>query len=169
MQVLLYPNKLLLQEAQEIGEVDEAVRQLGREMLDTMYAHHGVGLAGPQVGVLKRIVVVNLSGEKDSGEEFVLVNPVIVKRSDELVTRSEGCLSFPGINGPVSRWSRIWVSSLNLDGEEVQIEATGLLSIAFQHEIDHLNGILFVSKLPPASKTVIKSDLNRLKEKALSR
>jgi peptide deformylase len=170
MDILVYPNKVLLQEAEEVEEVTPELQQLARDMLEAMYLHKGIGLAAPQVGVAKRLVVLNLTSDPESGEELVIFNPVIVRRSDELVTREEGCLSFPGITGPVSRWSRVWISGLDIEGKPVEErEASGLLSIALQHEMDHLNGILFIDKIPPASKTLIKPELNKLKEKATAK
>jgi len=166
MEIVVYPNKVLLLEAEEIDDITPEIAQLSREMLECMYTGVGIGLAAPQVGVSKRLIVVNTAAEPGVGEELCLVNPEIVRRSDELVTRSEGCLSFPGITGPVSRWSKVWVRARDLNGEEKELEATGLLSIVLQHEIDHLNGILFITKLPLASRVLIKKDLAKLKEKA---
>lgn len=166
MEIVHYPAKVLLEDAEEIDDISPEIASMAEEMLDIMYRGGGIGLAAPQVGISKRLIVINTSAEPGKGEELVLVNPVLVRRSDELVTRSEGCLSFPGITGPVSRWSKVWVRARTLDGEEKEIEATGLLSIVLQHEIDHLNGILFITKLPPASRALIKKDLAKLREKA---
>jgi len=141
-----YPDEVLKQKAKKISIFDSSVRKLAQDMLDTMYDSDGVGLAAPQVGVSKRIMVVDVAGEDDPKKPIVFINPVILERHGELVGL-EGCLSFPGVYFEVKRAHRIIVKYQNLAGKEIKMEAQGdLLCRAIQHEIDHLDGELFFDK-----------------------
>jgi peptide deformylase len=136
------PNPLLRQKAKPVKKVTKRIKKLAQNMLETMYAADGVGLAGPQVGVGERIIVI------DVGEgPIVLINPEILSRTGE-ERDVEGCLSIPGRNGYVTRAARVKVAGLNLEGRKVELEGEGLLARAFQHEIDHLEGVLFIDYLP---------------------
>ncbi len=135
--VVTLPDEVLRQKAKPITNINAGVLRLLDNMKDTMYAFDGVGLAAPQIGVSKRIVVV------DTGEEYYeLINPEIIFREGEQ-TGSEGCLSVPGIAGIVKRAKKVIVKALDRNGQEINITANDLLARAFQHEIDHLDGILF--------------------------
>lgn len=138
-------DPLLRKKSREIEKIDDRVKELLDDMYDTLKdSQDGVGLAAPQVGVLKRAIVIDLSDEGGEGP-FKLVNPKIVKRKGEQVCR-EGCLSVPGILGDVIRPAEIIVEAINEKGEKVRIKAKDILAVVFCHEIDHLDGVLFVDK-----------------------
>lgn len=136
-------DQVLEKKCKEVKEVDDKLRELVEDMLDTMYEANGVGLAAPQVGILKRIVVIDVSEEGD--EPIILINPEIIATDGEQ-TGDEGCLSVPGKSGVVSRPNYVKVRAYNLDMEQFEMEGTELLARAFCHEIDHLDGILYVTK-----------------------
>lgn len=130
--------------------MDERIRELVRDMFETMYSASGVGLAAPQIGVGKRVIVVDVSPVETEIAPLALVNPVIVER-EGMVEGTEGCLSVPGIEGIVPRAESVLVRALDPQGQPVRIRAEGLLSRALQHEIDHLDGILFIDRIPAAA------------------
>ncbi|HYF09117.1 MAG TPA: peptide deformylase [Acetobacteraceae bacterium] len=153
--ILLVPDPRLRAKARPIGPGDaDAVRDLAPRMLDAMYKAPGIGLAAPQVGVGLRLVVVDLQKD-DKPEPIVLVNPEIVAASAELATREEGCLSLPGQYADVTRPARVKVRWRDLDGARREVEAEGLLSACLQHEIDHLDGVLFVDHLSALKRNMI--------------
>ena len=137
--------------------VDEDVRKLAADMLETMYDANGIGLAATQVDVHERLVVIDVSEDRDT--PIVLINPEIVWASDEKVLNEEGCLSVPGIYDGVERSTAVRVTALDLDGEPRTIEAEGLLAVCIQHELDHLLGKVFVEYLSPLKRNRIKSKL----------
>jgi len=137
-QIVKLGEDILRQKAQEVKKITPNIHKVLDNMAETMYEANGVGLAAPQVGISKRLVVV------DIGEGLIeLINPVIVKKNGEEID-NEGCLSVPNVVGEVKRAKSVVIQALNRDGEKVEYEAEGLLARAFQHEIDHLEGILFV-------------------------
>jgi peptide deformylase len=145
LKILHFPNKVLKQKALKITRIDKTVRELADKMLGLMKAASGVGLAANQVGKLKRIVVIgNLPDFLD--EPLILINPEI-KKSEGWTTQEEGCLSFPGVSASVRRRTKIYAVFWNLNEEKMRIEAQGLLARAIQHELDHLDGILFPDHL----------------------
>ncbi|MHC4777809.1 MAG: peptide deformylase [Planctomycetota bacterium] len=166
MDVKKYPNDCLLEVASEITEIDEEVKSLAAAMFEAMYESRGIGLAAPQVGVSRRLIVLNVAANPEEGTEFALVNPEVTECDEEMVVADEGCLSLPGVTAPVPRWRRLKVRALDLDGREIVVEGDGLLSRALQHEMDHLEGILFITKVSPVDKVAIKPKLRELKEKA---
>lgn len=133
------PDPVLREVAKEVSKFNTNLKKLLKDMAETMYDAEGVGLAAPQVGISKRVIVVDVRDENGLVE---MVNPVIVEQSGEQIG-PEGCLSIPNLNGEVQRADRIVVTGKNSDGEAITIEASGFFARAFQHEIDHLNGILF--------------------------
>lgn len=135
-------EECLRKKCKEIKEITPRIRTLAEDMLDTMYAANGVGLAGPQVGIVKRIVVIDVDGE----HPYVLINPRILETSGEQ-TGYEGCLSVPGKSGIVSRPNYVKVAALNLDGEEYILEGEELLARAILHECDHLDGVMYIDKV----------------------
>lgn len=146
LKIVLYPSDNLKQKAKKISRFDSATRKLAQDMLDTMYAHNGVGLAAPQVGVLKRIMIIDIAGEDEPRKPIVFINPEIIEASGEMVG-VEGCLSFPGVFFEVRRKARIVVKFHNLSGKEQKLVAQeNLLCRAIQHEMDHLEGELFIDK-----------------------
>jgi peptide deformylase len=146
LQLRYYPDEVLMQKAKKISRFDSSVRKLAQDMLDTMYENNGVGLAAPQVGISKRIIVIDVSGQEEPNRPIVFINPQITEMEGELVGL-EGCLSFPEVYFEVKRANRIVVRYQNLSGKEVKLEAEGdLLCRAIQHEVDHLEGEIFVDK-----------------------
>jgi peptide deformylase len=159
LQIVFYPSALLRKECKKITRVDGAVRKLAQDMLETMYAANGVGLAAPQVGQSRRLMVVDVSGEEESRKPFVFIDPEITEFSGE-ITELEGCLSFPGVYFEVKRHNKVKVKYKNLSGKQQKLTAEGdLLSRAIQHELDHLNGELFIDK--PANKIVADLEMTK--------
>ncbi len=145
-------DEILNKRAREIDVIDDKIKELAQDMMDTMHKWDGLGLAGPQVGVLKRIIVIDLYEENT---QFVLINPVIISSKGEQECE-EGCLSFPNKFGKVRRPKEIVVEALNLDGKKVRVEGKDLLAQCLAHEIDHLDGHLFIEKvLPGTLETVV--------------
>lgn len=142
--ILHYPDPRLRHRAEPVEIFDESLRRLAGDMAETMYAHRGVGLAAIQVGVRKRVVVVDTSPERDG--LMTLVNPRIVD-SEGLVEQEEGCLSVPDVYEPVMRPERIWVKACGVNGEDLELEAQGMLAVCIQHELEHLDGKLFIDRL----------------------
>lgn len=142
-----YPNPILRKKSKSVKKADEKIKKLIDNMIETLRAAPGVGLAAPQIGESLRLIVV------DIGEgAFALINPKIKKKNNVLQTYDEGCLCLPGIVGPVSRPSRITVEGLDRHGEKFTIEAEGFLSTVLQHEIDHLDGIVFLDRVKDKSQ-----------------
>ncbi len=146
LQLRYYPDQVLKEPAKKVVRFDSSTRKLAQDMLDTMYEYDGVGLAAPQVGVSKRMMVIDVTGSDEPKKPIVFVNPVIIEKEGELIGL-EGCLSFPDVFFEVKRANRIVVRYQNVAGKEMKIEAAGnLLCRAIQHEIDHLDGELFIDK-----------------------
>ena len=154
--ILHYPDPRLKKRAEPVTEVDESIRRLAADMAETMYAAPGIGLAATQVDVHKRVIVIDVT--EDRSGLTVLINPEILERSGEQVCE-EGCLSVPGIYEKVSRAERVKVRALNEKGEPFEFEADGLLAVCVQHEIDHLDGKVFVEYLSQLKLGRIKSKL----------
>lgn len=157
--VLRYPHPMLRAKCQAVNEIDDDIRTLIEDMTETMCSHQGcVGLAAPQIGVAKRVFVIDVSrkiGPKKNHGLLKLLNPVITFSEGEKIAR-EGCLSIPEFLGDVKRARRVILRALNEDGEEIEIPAKGLESIALQHEFDHLDGILFIDKVGSLGRTLIR-------------
>ncbi len=163
LQIVYFPDPRLRQLSKPVKDF-EAVKEVVDSMFDVMYRCRGIGLAGPQVGVLQRIIVANLTGKKEEkAEERVFLNPEIVERSGSM-QEIEGCLSFPGIEATIKRSEKVLVEVTDLGGERHQFDATGLWSKLFQHEIDHLDGILFLDKMSAADKKQAAPRLRELEE-----
>ncbi|HKK16262.1 MAG TPA: peptide deformylase [Gammaproteobacteria bacterium] len=156
LDVLHFPDARLRIKATAVTEIDDAIRQLASDMRETMYAENGIGLAATQVNVQKRVVVIDLSENRD--QPITLVNPEILA-SEGTEQMQEGCLSVPGYFDLVERAERIRLRYLDLNGKTVELETDGLLAVCVQHEIDHLNGKLFIDYLSPLKR-------QRLKKKA---
>jgi peptide deformylase len=152
-EIRILGDPVLRQEAEPVAVVDDEVRHLIDEMLETMYDADGVGLAAPQIGLSRRIIVVDVHEEEVPA--FGLVNPVIVERSVEVERGEEGCLSIPGLKEIVERAARVVVEGLDRDGNPRRIEATGLLARALQHEVDHLDGLLFLDRVSPLKRQML--------------
>ena len=155
--ILRYPDPRLHTVAKPVFEVDDRIRRLVDDMLETMYAAEGVGLAATQVDVHERVIVIDTSEARD--EPRVLVNPELVWTSDEMSFADEGCLSVPQVYDKVQRHARVKVRALNRDGESYEFDADGLLAVCVQHEMDHLMGKVFVEYLSPLKRNRIKSKM----------
>ena len=145
--VLVLPDQRLRAVADPIEKIDAEIKTLAKDMLDTMYDAPGIGLAAPQVGVLKRIVVMDLAAEGEPPAPLVLINPEITRMSDDTVVTEEGCLSIPELYYDVERPAAITVEYTDLDGKRVTEEAEGRFAIVIQHELDHLDGVLYIDYL----------------------
>ena len=140
-------DRVLRQPAKRIAKVDDSVRQLAKEMLQTMYSSNGIGLAAPQVGINKQLIVIDCEPDKPENPAVVLINPKITQFSKELCVIEEGCLSIPGVYLDVTRPKTIEVSFKNEQGKPRKLQATDLLARVIQHEMDHLNGVMFVDRV----------------------
>jgi peptide deformylase len=163
-EIITYPNPILRKKSEVVEEVNDDLKQLVEDMTETMYASHGIGLAAIQIGVLKRVIVVNVGEGR-----VVLFNPVIDEAEGES-RMEEGCLCLPGVMVEVTRHENITVRGLNETGEEVTLQANGLMSRALQHEIDHLEGTLIVDKVSKIKRELLTSTLRKeAKERAAAK
>ena len=161
MEILKYPHPILKRKCKPLKRIDDELVMRVAEMFETVYKARGVGLAAPQVGWDARLFIINVSGEKC--DELVFVNPVIIEMTG-IVNEEEGCLSVPGVNAVVPRAERVRVGAFDLKGNGFELEADGLLAIALQHENDHLDGKLFISKLTRAAKEAVAEKLKELED-----
>ena len=161
LNILKEPNKLLRQKSAEIHVIDEEIKNLAKDMLETMYNAPGIGLAAVQVGVLKRLIVVDISKEGEKKNPIFLINPKIVWKSDILVNNEEGCLSIPGYYGNVDRHDSCKVEYLDIEGNLNNINVSGLLSRCIQHEVDHCNGVLFIDHLSQLKREIIQKKIQK--------
>lgn len=159
LNILEFPDKRLRTKAQPVETVDDSIKNLVDDMLETMYEAKGVGLAATQVNVHKRVIVIDVSEEKN--EPLYLINPEIIEK-DGIEESEEGCLSVPGFYEKVSRAEHIKVKALNKDGESYELEAKDLLAVCIQHEMDHLEGKLFVDYLSPLKRKRIQTKLEKI-------
>jgi len=160
LEILEFPDPRLRTLAAPVEQVDDALRALIDDMFETMYEAPGIGLAASQVDVHKRLLVLDVSEEKDA--PLVLINPEILERSGEQVCQ-EGCLSVPGVYAEVSRADTIRVRALDRDGERFELQADGLLAVCIQHEMDHLDGKLFVDHLSMLKREMLKKKLAKIR------
>lgn len=160
LEILKYPNPVLKKKAGSVDQIDENIRQLVQDMAETMYAAPGVGLAAPQVGYSLRLAVLDVTKADQPKNLIVLVNPEIVTAEGEC-TWEEGCLSIPDCSEEVKRLKKVFVRFQNLEGQESTLMAEDLLSIALQHEIDHLDGILFIDRLSRIKRDLLKRRLEK--------
>ena len=157
LSILRYPDPRLHTVAAPVKAVDERIQRLAADMLETMYASDGVGLAATQVDVHERLIVMDTSEGRDN--PTVLINPTLLKRSDELVVVEEGCLSVPAIYDKVERHARVTVEATDVKGETFQLDAEGLTAVCVQHEMDHLIGKVFVEYLSTLKRDRIRSKM----------
>jgi peptide deformylase len=163
LKICRYGSDVLRKVAEPVEEITDEIRQLARDMLEKMYDSDGVGIAAPQIGVSKRIIIVDVDPYDPSKDPIALINPEIVDRQGQ-ESAEEGCLSVPDIRGEVKRAERVTVEGLDLDGSKVRIEATELLARALQHEIDHLNGVLFIDHLSRLRHRLMKKQLQEIEK-----
>lgn len=159
---MIYGNKVLRQKAAPIDKIDQSVLTLAQDLKDTLATEeNGVGLAATQIGVSRRMFILNIPSMEI--ENMVFINPEIIEKSQETDTCEEGCLSIPGIEASVTRSLSIKLKALNIEGEEVEYECEDFLARAVQHETDHLDAILFIDRISPIKKTILKKKLNKIK------
>ena len=161
--ILTEPNKLLRQVSKPVDKVTIVEQKLMNDMLDTMYAANGIGLAAIQIGIPKRIIVMDLSKDQEKKEPRYFVNPVIKKKNEKKTTYEEGCLSVPNQFAEIERPSKCDVEYLDYNGQKQILYADGLLATCIQHEMDHLEGILFIDYLSKIKKSMIIKKLSKLK------
>lgn len=164
-----YPHPVLSQKCTPVEKVDEQTVQLLKDMLETMYADHGVGLAAPQIGVSKRMIVIDVEqqGEDETfqkGRPMFLINPEIIYKSEETIFFCEGCLSVPEQRADVERAQKIKVRYLNEQGKQMEIEAEDYPAVVLQHEIDHLDGILYIDHLSKLKRQMLLKKLEKLRQ-----
>lgn len=159
LNILEFPDPRLRTIAEPVAQVDDEIRQLVDDMFETMYDAPGIGLAATQVNVHKRVVTIDIS--EDNSEPLVLINPEFTVLQDDLEQMQEGCLSVPGFYEDVERPNRILLKALGRDGQPYELEAEGLLAVCIQHELDHLNGKLFVDYLTALKRNRIRTKLEK--------
>ena len=164
LEILKYPHPLLKKRSQEIEKIDENIRQLIQDMTETMYDANGVGLAACQVGVGKRIIVLDVSPMDPEQDLFALINPEIVAEEEE-IDHEEGCLSVPDCQEIIKRKQKVRVRGMSSEGKEVELEAQGILAIALQHEVDHLNGVLILDRMSRLKREIYRNKLKKKKQK----
>ena len=161
LNICTYPDPVLKREATPVDQVTDDIRRLAEDMVETMYEAPGAGLAAPQVGESCRLIVLDNSSEEEIGRALVVINPEIVEEEGELVFE-EGCLSVIDYQAKVTRANKVKVHGLNIDGDPVEIEAEGRLAVVFQHEIDHLDGILFIDRISRLKRDMYKRRLKKM-------
>ncbi len=161
LQIVKYPHPALRHKTKPLRQVDGELKNIVREMFDLMYREKGIGLAANQVALPYRLFIINLESKPDNGQEYVFINPAIIRRRGN-VEAEEGCLSFPEIYAPVVRSEKIEIAAYNLDGEEVTYRLDGLFARAVQHEYDHLDGVWLIDRLSPTALLSVKDALKEL-------
>jgi peptide deformylase len=166
LEIYQYPERVLLKKALPVETIDETVIKLVNDMGETMFAAPGVGLAAPQVGQSRRIIVYNPQAgtpeDKEDSKEFkALINPEIIASSGSIVSENEACLSVPDYSCNVKRFETVTVRALNLDGKKLEFDAQGLLAVIMQHEIDHLDGILYIERISTLKRNMYKKKIKK--------
>ena len=162
--IVIEPDPILRKKSDSLEKVDDEIRKLLDDMLETMYAAPGIGLAAVQVGILKRIIVIDISKDEEKKTPLFLVNPEIISRSKKTSVYEEGCLSLPGHFAEIERPAECQVKFIDYDGKEKELVADGLLATCIQHEVDHLNGVLFIDYLSKLKKDMIVKKLIKQKK-----
>ena len=162
-EIVIEPDPILRKKSENLEKVDDELRSLLNDMLETMYSAPGIGLAAVQVGILKRLIVIDISKEKDRKDPLFFINPEIISRSKNTSIYEEGCLSLPGYYAEIERPAECHIKYIDYNGKEKEIKANGLLSTCIQHEVDHLNGTLFIDYLSKLKKTMIIKKLSKSK------
>ena len=162
--IVIEPDPILREKSEILEKVDDELRNLLDDMLETMYAAPGIGLAAVQVGVLKRLIVIDISKEKEKKNPLFLINPEIISKSKKTSIHEEGCLSLPGHFAEIERPAECQIKFIDYDGKEQELRVNGLLATCIQHEIDHLNGVLFIDYLSKLKKDMIVKKLIKYKK-----
>ena len=167
--ILIEPDSILRKKSATLEKVDDSLRELLDDMLETMYSAPGIGLAGVQIGILKRLIVIDISKDKEKKNPLFLINPVIISKSNNTSVYEEGCLSLPGYFAEIERPAECQIEYVDYNGKKKDMKASGLLATCIQHEIDHLNGILFIDYLSKLKRDMIikkliknKKELNKI-------
>jgi peptide deformylase len=166
-EILILPDKRLRLVSEPVKKIDAETRKLVEDMFETMYDAPGIGLAAIQVGVPRRIVTMDLSKKEDEQKPRVFINPQLVWSSDEMVMHEEGCLSIPEFYEEVERPAQVRVKYLDLDGKGQELDAGGLLATCLQHEIDHLNGVLFIDHISRLKRNLITKKFSKAAKRAV--
>jgi len=161
--ILIFPDPRLRKPAEPVGAIDEALRAVAEDMLETMYEAPGIGLAAPQIGVMKRLFVMDCAGKDETPAPMVFVDPELVSASEEELVSEEGCLSIPEVYEDVSRPARVRLRWTDLDGKIHEADFEDRPSVCVQHELDHLNGRLFIDHLSLVKRTMITNRMKKLK------
>ena len=156
LDILTYPDTFLQQQTAAVDNIDGALQTVFDNMATTMYAAPGVGLAAPQVGIGQRFLIYDIAPREEGGDLHVLINPTIVTREGEILSENEGCLSVPDFRADVQRAERILVEGVDRDGNPLRFEADGMLAIVIQHELDHLDGTLFIDRISALKRQMYK-------------
>ena len=162
--IVIEPDPILRKKSDSLEKVDDEIRKLLDDMLETMYAAPGIGLAAVQLGILKRIIVIDISKDQEKKTPLFLINPEIISRSKKTSVYEEGCLSLPGHFAEIERPAECQVKFIDYDGKEKELVADGLLATCIQHEVDHLNGVLFIDYLSKLKKDMIVKKLIKQKK-----
>ena len=162
--IIIEPDPILRKKSETLEHVDDDTRKLLDDMLSTMYAAPGIGLAAVQIGILKRIIVIDVSKKDEQKKPFFLINPEITFKSKSTSLYEEGCLSLPGYFAEIERPAHCTVKFIDYNGKQKELKASGLLSTCIQHEIDHLNGVLFIDYLSKLKKDMIIKKLKKYKK-----
>jgi peptide deformylase len=162
-EIIKYPDPVLQRPTEKVAEFDEELRTLVDDMFESMYAAHGIGLAAPQIGVSRRVTVIDLSFKKTPAEKIVLINPEIIHKEGKQY-EEEGCLSLPEIREKVTRAARVKVRAQDVKGEWFELDGAELLSRAFQHEIDHLDGVLFIFRVSTLKRDLAMRKIRKLQK-----
>ena len=166
--ILTEPNKILRKKSEPVDKVDEDIKKIMDDMLETMYAAPGIGLAAIQIGIPKRVIVMDISSKQEPKKPMFFINPEIINKSDNNSTYEEGCLSVPGQFAEIDRPEKCHIKYLDYNGKQQEIKAEGMLATCIQHEMDHLEGILFIDYLSKLKKSMIIKKLSKQK-KAIER
>ena len=169
LKIITYPHPTLRRVSKSLRRVDADLRKKIREMFELMYAAKGIGLAANQVDLPLRFFIVNLEAKPDAGEEMVFINPVVSLPRGGSEEAEEGCLSLPGLYGQVTRPKQVRINAYSLDGKEINTDVTGLMARCVQHELDHLDGVLFPDRMSPAAKADIVEGLDEFEAEFKSR
>jgi peptide deformylase len=167
LEICTFPDKVLLQKAEPISAIDREIARLADDMAETMYSAPGIGLAANQVGVPRRLIVIDTSRRDLNSQLIVIVNPEIIS-GEGLITMEEGCLSVPDYQAEVTRYQKVKVRGLDLQGKSLELDAEGLLAVVLQHEIDHVNGKLFIDHLSRLKRELCKRRLLKRRAKETS-
>lgn len=162
--IVIYGDQVLRQKAEPVEETSQETKDLVSDMVDTLRKAQGLGLAAPQIGESKRIFIVDLSAIDINGSLMVFINPEILATGEEGVEMEEGCLSFPGLYQKIVRPRTVKVRATDLDGKEFEVEADGMTARAILHEFDHLEGVLFIDRMSPLTRTMLKGRLRKLQK-----